>query len=83
MIAQLVSLASSVTKLVSKTQLVTVQVAGIVYEELGLKSQLILVWWDTAIPQMELDVSVLIPQLGEHANQVSFVLRVHVSQHHV
>ena len=83
MIAQLVSLASSVTKLVSKTQLVTVQVAGIVYEELGLKSQLILVWWDTAIPQMELDVSVLIPQLGEHVNQVSFVLRVHVSQHHV
>ena len=82
-IAWLVSLGSSATKLVLKTQLATVQVVGIAYEEPGLKSQLMLVWWDTAIPPIELGVSVLIPQLGECVSQGFFVRKVRVSQHHV
>lgn len=82
-IAWLVSLGSSATKLVLKTQPATVQVVGIAYEEPGLKSQLMLVWWDTAILPIELGVSVLIPQLGECANQGFFVQKVRVSQHHV
>lgn len=83
MIAWHVSLGSSAIKLVLKTQPATVRVVGIAYEEPGLKNQLMLVWWDTAIPPIELGVSVLIPQLGGCANQAFFVQRVRVSQHHV
>lgn len=82
MIVHHVSLASFVTKLVWKTQLVTAQVVGIVYVEHGLKSRLMLVLLDTAILSMELVVSVPILRQEGSVSLDFFVLRVHESQHH-